>query len=224
MALRGFAELEELFGIRADGGHPDHSTVSRTRRLMDLETHGRVFTWMLQVLAKHGLIDGKTIGVDGTTLEANAAMRSIVRRDTGESYTDFLTRLAKASGIETPTREDLAKLDRNRAKKGSNEEWEHPDDPDAKITKMKDGQTHLAHKAEHEGDMETGTVLAVALKDANAGDTTTIQQTLIAVAEQMEKLAEIPKTAEQIAENWLAELVTDKGYHSHENMGGVQEI
>ena len=129
------------FGLTEDS--PDHSTVSRTRRLMDLETHGRVFTWMLQVLAKHGLIDGKTIGVDGTTLEANAAMRSIVRRDTGESYTDYLTKLAKASGIETPTREDLARLDRNRAKKGSNEEWEHPDDPDAKITKMKDGQTHL---------------------------------------------------------------------------------
>jgi hypothetical protein len=104
----------------------------------------------------------------GTTLEANAAMRSIVRRDTGESYTDFLTKLAKASGIETPTREELARLDRKRAKKGSNEEWEHPDDPDAKITKMKDGQTHLAHKAEHAVDMETGAVLAVTLQDANA--------------------------------------------------------
>src|SRR5206468_8883945 len=114
----------------------------------------RVFTWMLQVLARNGLIDGKTIGIDGTTLEANAAMRSIVRRDTGESYTEFLTKLAKASGIDTPTREDLAKLDRKRAKKGSNEEWEHTDDPDDKITKMKDGQTHLAHKDEQAVDME----------------------------------------------------------------------
>ena len=93
---------------------------------------------MLQVLAKHGLVSGKTIGVDATTLEANAAMRSIVRRDTGESYNEFLMKLAQASGIETPTREELAKLDRQRPKKGSNEEWEHPDDPDAKITKMKD--------------------------------------------------------------------------------------
>src|SRR5207249_10790942 len=123
----------------------------------------------------HGLVDGKTIGVDSTTLEANAAMRSIVRRDSGESYADFLTNLAKASGIETPTREDLAKLDRERPKKGSNEEWEHPDDPDAKITKMKDGSTHLAHKAEHAVDMETGAVLALTLQDANAGDTTTIR-------------------------------------------------
>jgi transposase len=179
---------------------------------------------MLEVLARHGLINGKTVGIDGTTLEANAAMRSIVRRDTGESYTDFLTKLAKASGIETPPREDLARLDRKRAKKGSNEEWEHPDDPDAKITKMKDGQTHLAHKAEHAVDMETGAVLAVTLQDANAGDTTTIQQTLIAVAEQLEKLTEKEETAEQIAENWLAELVTDKGYHSNETMVDLKEF
>src|SRR2546425_10152973 len=109
--------LKSFLGFALTESTPDHSTVSRTRRLIDLETHGRVFTWMLQVLAKHGLIDGKTIGVDGTTLEANAAMRSIVRRDTGESYTEFLTKLAKASGIETPTQEDLAKLDRKRPRR-----------------------------------------------------------------------------------------------------------
>jgi len=216
--------LKSFLGYALTEMTPDHSTVSRTRRLIDLETHGRVFTWMLHVLAKHRLIDGKTIGVDGTTLEANAAMRSIVRRDTGESYTEFLTKLAKASGIETPTQEDLAKLDRNRPKKGSNEEWEHPDDPDAKITKMKDGRTHLAHKAEHAVDMETGAVLAVTLQDANAGDTTTIQQTLIAVAEQMEKLTEDPETAQQIAPNWLEELVTDKGYHSNDTLVDLKEF
>jgi transposase len=159
----------------------------------------------------HGLVDGKTIGVDATTLEANAAMRSIVRRDTGESYSDCLTRLAQASAIETPIKEDLAKLDRKRAKQGSNEEWEHPDDPDAKITKMKDGRTHLAHKAEHAVDMETGAVLAVTLQDANAGDTTKVRQTLIVVAEQMETLTEEAETARQIAPNWLSELVTDQG-------------
>src|SRR6516162_2081277 len=147
--------LKRFLGYGLTDATPDHSTISRTRRLIDIETHGRIFTWMLQVLASHGLVDGKTIGVDATTLEANAAMRSIVRRDTGESYSEFLTRLAKASGIETPTKEDLAKLDRKRPKKGSNKEWEHPDDPDAKITKMKDGRTHLAHKAEHAVDMDT---------------------------------------------------------------------
>jgi transposase len=151
-------------------------------------------------------------------------MRSIVRRDTGESYSEFLTRLAQASGIETPTHEDLAKLDRKRANKGSNEEWEYPDDPDAKITKMKDGRTHLAHKAEHAVDMKTGAVLAVTLQDANAGDTTTMRQTLIAVAEQMEKLTEDSETAQQIAPNWLSELVTDKGYHSNETMVDLTEF
>src|SRR5215471_8340063 len=169
-------------------------------------------------------VDGKTVGIDGTTLEANAAMRSIVRRDTGESYTEYLTNLAKASGIETPTREDLAKLDRKRPKKGSNEEWEHPDDPDAKITKMKDGQTHLAHKAEHAVDMETGAVLAVTLQDANAGDTTTIQETLVAVAEQIEKLTDNSEAVAQISEKWLTELVTDKGYHSNETMVDLKEF
>src|SRR5215510_6538068 len=216
--------LKSLLGYALTQSTPDHSTVSRTRRLIDLETHAHVFSWMLEVLAKHGLIDGTTVGIDGTTLEANAAMRSIVRRDTGESYTDFLTKLAKASGIETPTQEDLAKLDRNRPKKGSNEEWEHPDDPDAKITKMKDGRTHLAHKAEHAVDMETGAVLAVTLQDANAGDTTTIQQTLIAVGEEMEKLIEVPETAEQIAENWLTELLADKGYHSNDTLVDLKEF
>jgi transposase len=216
--------LKSFLGYPLTEMTPDHSTVSRTRRLIDLETHGRVFTWMLEVLARNGLIEGKTIGIDGTTLEANAAMRSIVRRDTGEGYTEFLTKLAKASGIDTPTREDLAKLDRKRAKKGCNEEWEHPEDPEAKITKMKDGQTHLAHKAEHAVDMETGAVLAVTLQDANAGDTTTIQQTLIVVAEQMEKLTESPETTEQIAGNWLTEVVADKGYHSNETMVDLKEF
>ncbi len=202
---------------------PDHSTVSRTRRLVDLETHGRVFTWVLKVLAGHELIDGKTIGVDGTTLEANAALRSIVKRDSGEGYTEFLKGLAKASGIETPTREDLAKLDRKRKKKGSNEEWEHPEDPDAKIAKMKDGHTHLAHKVEHAVDMQTGAVLAVTVQAADVGDTTTLKETLVEVTEQIEKLARDPEVSEQIREDRLSELVTDKGYHSNDSMVDVKE-
>jgi transposase len=216
--------LKRFLGYGLTEATPDHSTISRTRRLIDIETHGQIFSWMLEVLANHGLVDGKTIGVDATTLEANAAMRSIVRRDTGESYSEFLTRLAQASGIETPTQEDLAKLDRKRPNKGSNKEWEHPDDPDAKITKMKDGRTHLAHKVEHGVDMETGAVLAVTLQDANAGDTTTIRQTLIAVAEQMETLTEDAQTDRHIAPDWLSELVTDKGYHSNETLVDLQEF
>ena len=216
--------LRNFLGYVLTQKTPDHSTVSRTRRLIDVETHGRIFSWILQVLAKHGLVGGKTVGVDATTLEANAAMRSIVRRDTGESYTEFLTKLATASGIETPTLEDLAKLDRKRPHKGSNDEWEHPDDPDAKITKMKDGRTHLAHKVEHAVDMESGAVLAVTLQDADAGDTTTIEKTLIAAAEQIEQLAAEPETANIISDQPLSEVVTDKGYHSNEKLVDLQQL
>ena len=143
--------VRSFLGLDLHEAPPDHSTVSRTRRLIDIETHQAVFTWVLQRLAAANLVKGKTIGIDATTLEANAALRSIVRRDTGEGYEEFLTRLAQASGIATPTREDLARLDRQRKHKGSNDDWQHPYDPDAKITKMKDGRTHLAHKAEHAG-------------------------------------------------------------------------
>jgi Transposase domain (DUF772) len=148
--------LREFLRLVLPEAPPDHSTISRTRRLIDVETHEAVFTWILQRLADAGLVKGKTVGIDARTLEANAALRSIVRRDTGQSYHDFLTKLAQASGIETPTRADLARLDRKRKKKGSNDDWTHPHDPDAKITKMKDGRTHLAHKAEHAVDLETG--------------------------------------------------------------------
>src|ERR1700678_242804 len=123
---------------------PDHSTISRTRRLIDVETHREVFGWVLGLLADRDLLQGKRVGVDATTLEASAAMRSIVRRDTGESYEEFLTGLAKASGIETPAREDLARLDRKRKKRTSNKEWKSPTDQDSRIAKMKDGSTHLA--------------------------------------------------------------------------------
>ena len=165
---------------------PDHSTRSRTRRLIDLETHEAVFTWVLQQLADANLVQGYTIGIDATTLEANAAMRSIVRRDTGEPYDAFLTRLAEASGIATPTRAELARFDRTRKKKGSNDDWTNPHDPDAKITKMKDGRTHLAHTAEHAVDLETGAIVGVTVQDASAGDTTTMVETLITAAEQVE--------------------------------------
>lgn len=140
--------LRRFLGIGLDEATPDHSTLSRTRRLIDVETHRKVFFWVLKLLADRGLLNGKRIGIDATTLEANAAMRSIVRRDMGESYEEFLTGLAKESGIQTPTREDLARLDRKRKKKMSNKDWGNPHDRDARVAKIKDGRTHLAHKAE----------------------------------------------------------------------------
>src|SRR5213594_3857100 len=170
--------LRRFLGIGLDESTPDHSTISRTRRLIDVDTHRKVFFWVLGLLADRGLLKGKRIGIDATTLEANAALRSIVRRDSGESYEAFLKGLAKQSGIETATREDVARLDRKRKKKGSNQEWVNPHDRDARITKMKDGRTHLAHKTEHAVDMETGAVVAVTLQEAHQGDTTTVKETL----------------------------------------------
>ena len=208
LALRGF------LGLGLDEATPEHSTISRTRRLIDLETHRAVFTWILQVLATADLIKGKTIGIDATTLEANAALRSIVRRDSGETYQEFLTRLAQASGIETPTRADLARLDRKRPKKGRNTDWRHPHDPDARITKMKDGRTHLAHKAEHAVDLETGAIVGVTVQGADQGDTTTIAETVTVAADALEAVAAVTDGHTAI----LDEVVADKGYHSNQTL------
>jgi transposase len=208
--------LRDFLGLALTEAPPDHSTVSRTRRLIDLETHQAVFTWVLQRIAESGLLKGKTIGIDATTLEANAALRSIVRRDTGDSYQEFLTKLAKESGIETPTREDLARLDRKRAKKGSNDDWTHPHDPDSRITKMKDGRTHLAHKFEHAVDLETGVIVGATIQPADSGDTTTMIDTLITAAEQVE--AVLPES------EGIQEIVADKGYHSTERIVDLNRL
>src|SRR3979411_2211767 len=207
LAVRSFLRLP------VDEPPPDHSTISRTRRVIDLESHRAVFTWVQQRLAAAGVLKGKTVAVDATTVEANAAMRSIVRRDTGESYQEFLAGLAQASGSATPTRADLARLDRKRKKKTSNQDWKHPWDPDAKIAKMKDGRTYLAHKVEHAVDLETGAMVAVTLQGADQGDTTTIVETAIAAAEQIEDAQ-----AEVRAAQPLAEIIADKGYHNNQIM------
>jgi transposase len=198
---------------------PDHSTISRTRRRIDVDTHREVFGWALGVLADRGLVKGKRVAIDATTLEANAAMRSIVRRDTGESYEEFLTKLAQASGSKTPTREALARLDRKRKKRMSNQEWKSPGDGDARIAKMKDGRTHLAHKAEHAVDLDTGAVVAVTLQGADQGDTKTLDETLsdagMAVAELVGREATLrPEDKPNVNVQGIEEVVADKGYHS----------
>src|SRR3954464_1081239 len=130
--------LRQFLSIGLDENTPDHVTISRTRRLIEGEVHQRIFTWVLERLAQDGLIKGKTIGVDSTTLEANAAMKSIVRRETGESYNAYLQRLAEAEGVNAPDAAALRRMDRKRKKKTSNEDWESPSDGDAEITKLKD--------------------------------------------------------------------------------------
>jgi transposase len=212
--------LRDFLGVGLEAAPPDHSTISRTRRLIALEAHRAVFTWVLQCLSTASLVQGKTIGIDATTLEANAALRSIVRRDSGESYEEFLTTLAKASGIGTPTRADLARIDRKRKKKGSNNDWTHPHDPDAKITKMKDGRTHLAHKAEHAIDLETGAIVGVTVQGADEGDATTIQETLPEAAEQFEAVAAVTDDAVAVIE----EVVADKGYHSRTTVHDLETL
>ena len=205
LSLRSFLDLDVTEAA------PDHSTLSRTRRRIDVETHVAVFTWVLERLADAGLVRGKTVGIDATTLEANAAMRSIERRDTGESYEAFVRSLAEASGVETPTRADLARFDRSRKnKKTSNKEWKSPQDPDAKVAKMKDGRTHMAHKAEHGVDMDTGAIVSVTVQDASDGDTATLPETLIMAAEQVELV--------QPDGPGVEEVVADKGYHSDETL------
>src|ERR1700681_4305724 len=148
--------LRQFLSMGLDEKTPDHVTISRTRRLIDGETHQQIFTWVLQRLAQGGLIKGKTIGVDSTPLEANAAMKSIVRRDTGESYTAYLKRLAEAEGVDANDPSAVRRMDRKRAKKMSNQDWESPSDGEAEITKRKDGRTALAYKVENAVDMETG--------------------------------------------------------------------
>jgi transposase len=204
--------LRKFLGYGLDQGTPDHSTISRTRRLFWLSTHQAVFGWVLRLVAQEGLL-GKTAAIDGTPLEANAAMRSIVRRDSGERYEEYLRRLAVAAGLEQPTREALARFDRKRKKRTSNEDWKHPHDPDARITRMKDGRTRLAHKVEHAVDLSSGALRAVTVQPGDAGDTTTILETL-AAAEAL---------AEGVGTNGIAEVVTDKGYHSAEVLVQLDE-
>lgn len=218
--------LRSFLGMGLCEMPPDHSTLSRTRRLIDVETHQAVFGWVLELLAERGLLKGKTVGIDATTLEANAAMRSIVRRDSGEAYEEFLRRLAQESGIATPTREELAKLDRKRAKKGSNEDWVNPHDPEAEITKMKDGRTHLAYKAEHAVDLETGAVVAVTVASGAAGDTKTLPETLVQAGEHIAEVAEVTNSSEvgeRVQADGPREAVADKGYHSNDTLQALAE-
>ncbi len=208
LALRAF------LGLALDESTPDHSSLSRIRNRLDVEVHQAVFQMALEVLEEHGVLKGKTIGIDSTTLEANAAMRSIVRRDDGMGYQEFLEKLAKESGIATPTRADLAKIDRKRPRKGSNEDWKHPHDPEAQITKMKDGRTHMAHKAEHAVDMDSGAILGFTIHGGVAGDTQTLSLTMEEATERATAMGkESPK-----------EYVADKGYHSNETMELMEEF
>jgi len=197
---------------------PDHSWLSKTRSRLPHEVHEKVFTFVLKLVAEHGLVKGERIGVDGSTMEANAALRTIVRRDNGESYREMLTRMGKESGVETPTIDDLIRLDRKRkGKKLSNEDWTSKTDPEAKIAKMKDGSTHLAYKPEHAVDLDTGVIVAAPIHEADKGDTTTLDPTLKEAEKNLSAVGLAPTPGEP------CDLVADKGYHSRDVLKGLDD-
>src|ERR1700675_4910565 len=201
-SLRDFLRLENREEV------PDHSWLSKTRGRLPHEVHESVFGWVLKLVAEQGLVKGTRIGVDASTMEANAALRTIVRREDGRTYREMLRQMAKESGIDTPTADDLVRLDRARkGKKLSNEEWTSKTDPEAKIAKMKDGRTHLAYKPEHAVDLDTGVIVAATLHPADQGDTTTLEGTLTAAQENLALVGAAPTKEEP------SELVADKGYH-----------
>jgi transposase len=208
--------LREFLRLGTTEPVPDHSWLSKTRARLSLEVHEAVFAWVLQRRAEHGLVKGDRIGVDASTMEANAALRAIVRRATGEGYRAMLERLAEESGIATPTADDLVRLDRKRkGKRLSNAEWASPTDPEARITKLKDGRTHLAYKPEHAVDLDTGAIVAAEVHPADRGDTATLPDTLEAAEANLAAVGAAPTPEDP------AELVADKGYHSR---GGLKDL
>src|ERR671928_433321 len=187
LSLREFLRLENRERV------PDHSWLSKTRGRLPQEVHERVFGWVLALIARQGLLKGERIGVDASTMEANAALRAIVRRDPGEGYREMLRRMAQESGIETPTTDDLIRLDRQRrGKRLSNTEWESPTDPEARIAKLKDGRTRLAYKPEHALDLDTGAVVAAEMHAADRGDTATLPDTLASAARHLAAVEAAP--------------------------------
>jgi len=213
--------LREFLGYSLTEDTPNHSTLSKTRQRLPIEFHHLGFSIILSLLAEHDLVKGNVIGIDASTMEANASMKSLVRRETKEDYNTYLENLAKEAGIETPTKEDLARFDKKRKdKKMSNDDWEHPHDPDSKITKMKDGTTKMAHKPEIAEDLETGAVLDVELHPADEGDTTTGKKTL---DEGIENLCVLCETGKLDSPKGI-ETVADKGYHSGDYLLYLDEI
>lgn len=210
--------LREFLRLGTTEPVPDHSWLSKTRSRLPLEVHEAIFTWVLQRLHEHGLIQGERIGIDASTMEANAALRTIVRRDSGESYRAMLERLAVASGIATPTAEDLIRFDRQRkGKRLSNQDWTSPSDPEARIAKLKDGRSHLAYKPEHAVDLDTGAIVAAEIHPADQGDTTTLPATLETAEANLAAVDAAPTPESP------AELVADKGYHSRDGLKGLED-
>jgi transposase len=202
--------LRQFLGVPLDEGTPDHSTLTNTRQRLPAEVFEEAFQFVLSIAAEKKLVSGKTVGVDSTTLEANAAMKSIVRKDTGEDWKAYVTRLMRAEGVieagREPTDEEVRRYDKKRKDKTvSNEEWKSSTDGDARIAKLKDGRTHLAYKAEHVVDLKTDLVLAAEVYPANQADPATLADSLLAAQVNLKESGS-GATIEEVA--------ADKGYHA----------
>jgi transposase len=207
--------LQEFLGYLPTQTTPDHSTLTVIRQRLPAEVHEQVFAWVLGLAHKKKLLAGKTVATDATFLEANAAMKSIERKDTGEDYKAYLKRLAQDAGVEDPTDEELRRFDKNRPdKKVSNEEWQSRTDPDSRIAKMKDGTTHLAYKAEHVVDLESNLILAAEIYRADEGDPDTLLPS-VATA-QLNLIRAGSKTD-------IENVAADKGYHKAETLADCEQ-
>jgi transposase len=199
--------LRAFLGIPLAEPTPDHSSLTRIRQRLPLDVHERIFVHVLTLAQDKKLLRGKTVAVDSTTLEANAAMRGIVRKDTGEDYKEYLKRLMAEQGIDSPTDEDIRRFDKNRKKKACNKEWQSPADPDSRIAKMKDGTTHLAYKAEHAVDLDSEFVLAASVHTADQPDPSTLVGSVLQAQINLVLAGSVQEVEEAVA---------DKGYHKAE--------
>jgi transposase len=207
--------LAEFLGVPVHEETPDHSSLSRIHGRLPLSVHEAMFVFVLKLAAGQNMLSGKTVAVDSTMLEADAAMKSIVRRATGEDWKSYLRGLAAEAGIENPTDEELRRFDKTRQdKKVSNDEWESPNDPESRIARMKDGTTHAAYKAEHVVDLKTDLVLAAAIYSADHGDAATLAESVVQAQKNVIQ-ADSPANIE--------EAVADKGYHAAETLALVNE-
>ena len=197
--------LQEFLGYGPTDQTPDHSSLTRVHQRLPHQVHAEMFQFVLEIAISKKLVAGQTVGVDSTLLEANAAMKSIVRRDTGEDWKEYLRRLAAEAGLENPTDEDLRRFDKQRKDKSvPNDEWQAPHDPDSRIAKMKDGRTHLAYKAEHVVDLKSGVVLAAEIYTADQGDAETLADSVLAAQLNLDEAG---------SDTQIDEVAADKGYH-----------
>lgn len=202
--------LKSFLGFGLAETTPDHSSLTNIRKRLPLEVHEEVFAFVLGIAQLKKLLKGQAVGVDATLLEANAALKSIVRKDTGEDYRQYLRRLAQEAGIEDPSDDDLKKFDQKRkGKKLSNDDWQSATDADGKIAKMKDGTTHIAYKAEHAVDLESELLLAATVQPGDAGDPESLTQTLVAAQVNLMRAGSASE---------IRDLATDSGYHKNETL------